>query len=53
MIPFPDKKYSIIYADPPWGYTNRATRAAASTHYPTITLEDMNKRPVGVAGGGV
>lgn len=53
MIPFPDKKYSIIYADPPWGYTNRATRAAASKHYPTMTLEDMKKMPVGVAGGGI
>lgn len=20
MIPFPDKKYKIIYADPPWSY---------------------------------
>lgn len=24
MIPLPDKKYSIIYADPPWAYQNRA-----------------------------
>lgn len=24
MIPLPDKKYSIIYADPPWSYQNRA-----------------------------
>lgn len=50
MIPFPDKKYGIIYADPPWGYANRATRAAASKHYPTMTLEEMKKMPVGVAG---
>lgn len=27
MIPLPDKKYSIIYADPPWSYQNRGTRA--------------------------
>lgn len=20
MIPFPNKKYSVIYADPPWAY---------------------------------
>ena len=20
MIPFPDKKYNIVYADPPWQY---------------------------------
>lgn len=24
MIPFPDKKYSIIYADPPWTYRDKA-----------------------------
>ena len=23
MIPFPDKKYNIIYADPPWEYENK------------------------------
>ena len=23
MIPFPDKKYQIIYADPPWNFGNR------------------------------
>ena len=22
MIPFPDKKYNIIYADPPWSYSD-------------------------------
>jgi len=22
MIPFPNKKYQIIYADPPWSYYN-------------------------------
>lgn len=24
MIPFPDKKYQIIYADPPWSYNDKA-----------------------------
>ena len=40
MIPLPDKKYSIIYADPPWSYQNRGTRAAASKHYDTMTNEN-------------
>ena len=39
MIPLPDKKYSIIYADPPWSYQNRGTRAAASKHYDTMTID--------------
>ena len=53
MIPFPDKKYSIIYADPPWSYQNRGTRAAASKHYDTMTIEDIKRMGVGAAGGGV
>lgn len=52
MIPLPDKKYSIIYADPPWSYQNRGTRAAASKHYDTMTIEDIKRMGVG-AGGGV
>ena len=51
MIPFPDKKYSIIYADPPWSYQNRGTRAAASKHYDTMTIEDIKHMGVGAAGG--
>lgn len=53
MIPLPDKKYSIIYADPPWSYQNRGTRAAASKHYDTMTIEDIKRMSVGAAGGGV
>lgn len=53
MIPLPDKKYSIIYADPPWSYQNRGTRAAASKHYDTMTIEEIKKMGVGAAGGGV
>lgn len=52
MIPLPDKKYSIIYADPPWNYQNRGTRAAASKHYDTMTIEDIKRMGVGAAGGG-
>lgn len=51
MIPLPDKKYSIIYADPPWSYQNRGTRAAASKHYDTMTIEDIKHMGVGAAGG--
>lgn len=51
MIPLPDKKYSIIYADPPWSYQNRGTRAAASKHYDTMTIEDIKRMGVGAAGG--
>lgn len=51
MIPLPDKKYSIIYADPPWSYQNHGTRAAASKHYDTMTIEDIKRMGVGATGG--
>lgn len=52
MTPLPDKKYGIIYADPPWSYNNRGTRAAASKHYDTMTIDEIKGMGVGVAGGG-
>lgn len=52
MIPLPDKKYSIIYADPPWSYQNRGTRAAASKHYGTMTVEEIKKMGRRRRGGG-
>lgn len=53
MQPFPDKKYGIIYADPPWSYSNKGTRAAADRHYGTMTIEEIKKMPVNIAGGGI
>jgi N6-adenosine-specific RNA methylase IME4 len=40
------KRFSTIYADPPWPYTNQATRAATSNHYPSMTLEEICNEPV-------
>lgn len=28
MIPFPNKKYSVIYADPPWKYQDEEIKKA-------------------------
>ena len=33
--------YDIIYADPPWQYTNNHTRGSAENHYQTMLLEDI------------
>lgn len=52
MIPFPDKKYNVIYVDPPWGYQNKATRAAADKHYGTMTIEELKQMPITRGGGG-
>ena len=49
MIPFPDKKYQIIYADPPWdsnGQFGRDKKKGNLQHYPLMNLEDIKNLPV-------
>lgn len=44
-----DKKYSVIYADPPWRYrvwSDKGKRRSAESHYPTMQKEDIQKLPV-------
>jgi len=44
------KKYSIIYADPPWRYkvySKKGLGRSAESHYPTMELEDIQSLPVG------
>jgi len=53
MIPFPNKKYQIIYADPPWEYGrgvwqvyrpyNKGKKRFINDFYPTMSLEDLKK----------
>lgn len=46
MIPFPNKKYSVIYADPPWKYQDERCEGTAADHYPTMCIEDICNLPV-------
>lgn len=45
-----NKKYNIIYADPPWTYPKtggtKNSRGMAKQHYQTMTLEDIKTLPV-------
>lgn len=44
------KKYSIIYAGPPWRYkvySKKGLGRSAESHYPTMELEDIRALPVG------
>ena len=45
---FPDKKYSIIYADPAWNYDIDKGNLQGSTknHYETMTIEEIKNLPV-------
>lgn len=47
-IPFPDKKYSIIYADPPWSYKDKALAGnrGAACKYETAESIDIAGLPV-------
>ena len=46
MIPFPDKKYDIIYADPPWDYDQRMGTPHIITPYPTMSIDEISEMPV-------
>ena len=38
----PNKKYNIIYADPPWSYHDKCMhRGGAERHYNTMHLDDI------------
>ena len=42
-----DKKYQIIYADPPWAYKNMGNiQATANAHYNTMKQKDIETLPV-------
>lgn len=55
---FPNKKYFVIYADPPWNYRQKGAKGKkqgyAAQHYNTMTTEDICALPVHqLAGGGL
>ena len=41
-----DKKYNVIYADPPWRYGDRKCNGACEFHYNTMTLQEIKDLPV-------
>ena len=49
MIPFPSKKYEIIYADPPWTfktYSDKGKDKSPEKHYNTMCDDDIYNMPV-------
>ena len=41
-----DKKYNVIYADPPWRYGDRRCSGACEFHYNTMDIDDICALPV-------
>jgi site-specific DNA-adenine methylase len=40
--PFPNKRYEIVYADPPWPYYGNQTKMGATgNHYETMSLDEI------------
>lgn len=46
IIPFPNKKYNIVYADPPWQYKENWGNGTNEHTYSTMTIEKIKKLPV-------
>ena len=49
QIPFPNKKYNIIYADPPWhfqNWNNKTAQTNPENHYSTMSLKEIGKLSV-------
>ena len=49
MIPFPNKKYNIIYADPAWHfktYSNKGEKRSAIQYYDCLDINDIYNLPV-------
>lgn len=49
MIPFPDKKYNIIYADPPWnglGWNNGSGKKCPANHYNVQDISWIKNLPI-------
>lgn len=41
-----DKKYGVVYADPPWRYNQKGVRGGAEHHYPTMSIKGLCDLPV-------
>ena len=41
-----DKKYNIIYADPPWSYKDKKCNGNCESHYETMNFKDICNLPI-------
>ena len=47
MIPFPNKKYNIIYADPAWTFKTWSNKGEEkSPKYDVMTINDIKNLPI-------
>jgi len=41
-----EKRYKIVYADPPWNYNDKGIRGGTKKHYDSMKLSDLVSLPV-------
>lgn len=41
-----NKKYNIIYADPPWSYKDKKCNGNCESHYKTMNIKDICNLPI-------
>jgi len=41
-----EQKFACVYADVPWSFRNTSSRAAAATHYQTMSYRQLRELPV-------
>lgn len=41
-----ERKYSIIYADPPWKYDRKCGSGVAENHYATMSMKEISELPI-------
>jgi N6-adenosine-specific RNA methylase IME4 len=49
LVNFPNKKYGVIYADPPWLFKTRSDKGkdrSPEKHYPVLSIADICNLPV-------
>lgn len=46
VVPIPKGKFAVIYADPPWAYSNSGFDQSADAHYPTMSTQEICDLPV-------
>ena len=51
VIPLPDNKYQVIYADPPWAYNDKCEAGGIqskplSEHYPSMSIDELCKMDI-------
>ena len=46
-IELPKGKYNVLLIDPPWTYKNTGVEGAVDKEYPTMTIQELCKMPVG------